>query len=299
MLSRHDARASSSHVWLAPDLALGFHQFDYIEGEYDGLAHTHAEYGIVMCLAGSVEVLYQDRRDIVRAGEILIVNPGEVHRCRFGVDQTTSKGFTLIVRPTGLYSVAEAMALPYSSASRRLRFVGKFQNPEAFALTLRLLEEYQEQRRGYGAMIEMMVRQILVYLLRSWPSEAVLPFELNQLPQLPWLQMHRATEYMNRHGKGAFRLSDLCGVVGLSPSRFIPLFRNSSGLSPHCYYNSLIVFKARRLFQLEHMSTKEAAFALGFKNVSHFCTLFHQVTGSTPKGDQGLGDVLSLESIGR
>jgi AraC-like DNA-binding protein len=48
------------------------------------------------------------------------------------------------------------------------------------------------------------------------------------------------------------------------------------------------------------MSTKEAAYALGFKNVSHFCTLFHQVTGSTPKGDQGLfEDVLSLDSIDR
>jgi AraC-like ligand binding domain len=147
MLSRHDVRASNSHVWLAPDLALGFHQFDYTEGEYDGLSHTHAEYGIVMCLAGSVEVLCQDRREVVRAGEILIVNPGEVHRCRSGVNQPKSKGFTLIVRPTVLYSVAEAMALPYSSTSQRLRFVGKFQNPEAFALILRLLEEYQELRR--------------------------------------------------------------------------------------------------------------------------------------------------------
>src|SRR5581483_7601199 len=121
--------------------------------------------------------------------------------------------------------------------------------------------------------------------LRSWPAEAVLPFELPQPPQLPWLHMHRATEYMNKYGKGAFRLSDLCGTVGLSPSRFIPLFKNSSGISPHSYYNSLIVFKARRLLQLEHMSTKEAAYALGFKNASHFCTLFHQVTGTTPKSD--------------
>src|SRR5581483_10142303 len=203
MLRRHPTSVSSSHVWLTPDLALGFHQFDYTEGEYDGLAHTHGEYGIIMCLAGSVEVLYESRREIVRAGEILIVNPGEVHRCRFGVDGPTSKGFTLIVRPSVLYSVIEAMALPYSSTSGRFRFLGKFQNPEAFALTLRLMDEYAEQRRGYGAMIEMMVRQILVYLLRSWPSEAVLPFELPQSPQLPWLHMHRATEYMNKYGKGA------------------------------------------------------------------------------------------------
>jgi len=92
-------------------------------------------------------------------------------------------------------------------------------------------------------------------------------------------------EYMNGHGKGAFRLSELCMDVGVSPSRFIPLFKNSAGISPHSYYNSLLVYKARRLLQVERCSTKEAAYALGFKSVSHFCALFHQLTGVTPKAD--------------
>jgi AraC family transcriptional regulator len=105
---------------------------------------------------------------------------------------------------------------------------------------------------------------------------------------LPWVHMHRAMEYMNGHGKGAFRLSELCTDVGVSPSRFIPLFKNSAGISPHSYYNSLLVYKARRLLQVERCSTKEAAYALGFKSVSHFCALFHQLTGVTPKADFAL-----------
>jgi AraC-like DNA-binding protein len=286
MQRRLDSQAPESYVWLTPDLILGFHYFDYKEGEYDGLPHTHAEYGIVMCLAGSVEVLYQDRREFVRSGEILIVNPGEVHRCRFGVDGPNSKGFTLIVRSSVLHAVAEAMALAHAATRRRMRFAGKFRNAEAFELTFRLIDEFQQQRRGFGPMIEMMVRQILIHLLREWPADAVLPLENPLAPQLPWLQMHRATEYMNCHGKGAFRLTELCDHVGVSASRFIPLFKNSSGISPHAYYNSLLVFKARKLLQVDQLTTKEAAYALGFKNVSHFCTLFHQLTGSTPKGER-------------
>lgn len=42
------------------------------ERSLDVLCHTYAEYGIVMCLAGSVEVLYEGRREFVRSGEILI-----------------------------------------------------------------------------------------------------------------------------------------------------------------------------------------------------------------------------------
>jgi AraC-like DNA-binding protein len=283
MFHRLHETVPNSRVWLTPDLALGFHQFEYNEGEYDGLSHTHPEYSIVMSLAGSVEVRYQKHRETLNPGEILVVNPGEVHRCRFGIDGPKSKGFTLIVHPSVLHSVLEAMALPYFGRNRPVRFAGKFKIPEAFEMTARLLEEFREQRRGYSAMIEMMVRQILMYLLRAWPPDAAVALQGSPCPQLSWLHMHRATEYMNEHGKGEFRLYELCGHVGVSASRFITLFRNSSGLNPHSYYNSLIVFKAQRLLEVEHLSTKEAAYALGFRNVSHFCTLFRQVTGDTPQ----------------
>lgn len=286
-----------SRVWLTPDLGLGFHQFDYAQTHYDGLAHTHGEYCIVICLSGSMEVLREQQRDLLRAGEILIVNPGDLHRCRFGVETPHASGFTLILRPTVLRPLLEAMSMPHCAFSRDVRFVGQFRNGEVLDLVAKLSREYREQQRGYATMAETLVRQILVHVLRSWPTDALVPFDYQFLPQLPWLHMHRATEYMNSHGKGAFRLTDLCAQVGLSPSRFIPLFKNSSGISPHNYYNSLLVLKARRLIQVEGSSTKETAYALGFKNVSHFCTLFHQLAGSTPKTDHGsIDDLLGATS---
>lgn len=269
---------------------MGFHQFGYLEHHYDGLAHTHGEYSIVMCTSGALEILRDRRRDVIEEGEILIVNPGEVHRCRFGLDHAKSCGITLIVRRAALRLVLEAVG--FRSLSTDFVFQGKVRNQDALALASTLVQEFEQARPGYLTMIESIVPQVLVHLFRSWPVESVLPCHLHLPPQLPWLQMHRVTEYMNSHGKASFRLSDLCMDVGVSPSRFIPLFRNSSGVSPHIYYNSLLVFKARRLLQLHGSSTKQAADALGFRNVSHFCNLFHQVTGKTPKSDTG-----SLDSL--
>jgi AraC-like DNA-binding protein len=260
---------------------MGFHQFGYMEHHYDGLAHTHGEYSIVMCTAGAIEILRGDRRDIMQEGEILIVNPGELHRCRFGLDNTQSCGVTLIVRRAALRSVLDTLG--FRSFSPDLLFNGKVRNQEAFALAGALVQEFAQARPGYLTMIESIVPQMLVHLLRSWPSDSVIPCEFHLQPQLPWLQMHRATEYMNSHGKATFRFSELCMNAGVSPSRFIPLFKNSSGTSPHIYYNSFLVFKARRLLHIEGSSTKETAHALGFRNVSHFCNLFHNVTGATPK----------------
>jgi AraC-like DNA-binding protein len=280
----HSAAYPTSRVWSTPDFSMGFHQFGYLEHHYDGLAHTHGEYSIVMCTSGAIEILRGDRRDVIQEGEILIVNPGEVHRCRFGLDRARSCGITLIVRRPALRAVLEAVG--FRSFSPDFLFTGKARNKEAFELAGTLVREFEQEQPGYVTIVESIVPQVLVHLFRSWPAGSVTPCEFRLPPQLPWLQMHRATEYMNSHGKGAFRFSDLCIDAGVSPSRFIPLFKNSSGVSPHIYYNSLLVFKARRLLQLEGSSTKEAAYALGFRNVSHFCNLFHHVTGNTPKADR-------------
>src|SRR5258708_4529373 len=144
-------------------------------------------------------------------------------------------------------------------------------------------------------MTESLAREILIHFLRSWPGGLILPAHLDITPQLAWLHMHKATEHMNSDGKGAFRLSALCTRIGVSPSRFSSLFKNSAGVSPHLYYNSLLVYKARRLLQEENCGTKEVALKLGFKSVSHFCALFHQITGVTPQSESPLRKMSILE----
>lgn len=285
-----DSNAVTSRVWLTPDLAFGFHYFSYSNTQYEGLAHTHPEYCVMLCLSGAIKVIHGNEPDVLRPGEILIVSPGKLHRCRFGLEDQQSRGLTFILRPVVLRSILEAMSLPCRALSRDFLFQGKARSEEAFELVPKLIEEFQEQRRGYVTMVDTLARQILIHLFREWRADAVLPLQRSTIPELPWPHMHRATEYMNAHGKGAFRLSELCTNVGVSPSRFIPLFKNSSGMSPHSYYNSLLVFKARRLLQAEGSSTKEAAYSLGFRNVSHFCSLFHQLTGCTPGSILAMSD---------
>lgn len=274
-----------SRTWFTPDLGLGCHYFRYTMSQYDGLAHMHGEYCFVACLSGEIDIGFRGREEIVQRGEFTIVNPGQIHQCRFGIGEDSSSGLTVIVRPSMLRALVGSMGFPLIATGREVRFRGKQGNSEASELISKVIDELQSQRQGRETLLELLLRQILVYVVRSWPASLIRLVELPLLPQLPWVQMHRATEFMNSHGKTSFRLTDLCVDVGLSASRFIPLFKNSSGISPHCYYNSLLVFKARRLLH-QRASTKEAAYALGFKNVSHFCALFHQLTGATPQADQ-------------
>jgi AraC-like DNA-binding protein len=277
-----------SLVWFTPEHELTLHSFGYGSDNDDGLPHTHSEYCIVICLRGYMEIVRSGERQVIRAGELVVVNPGEVHRCRFGVQEPRSEGLTLIITRRMMHQWMQFMAWPECGLAGDFLFVGKYSHPEAASIATKLVGELQEKGRGYSLMMESLAREILVHVLRSWPGDLMVVAHLSLAPQLPWLHMHKATEYMNRDGKGAFRLSALCTKLGVSPSRFTPLFKNSGGVSPHMYYNSLLVYKARRLLQEENCATKEVALKLGFKSVSHFCALFHQITGVTPQSESPL-----------
>jgi AraC-like DNA-binding protein len=276
---------ADSKVWIASDLSIGFHHFVYGRDQYDGLPHMHGEYCIVMCLAGSVQVLRGQNVDAIHPGELIVVNPGELHRCRFGVGEPRSEGFTLIVDRRLAKEFLAEMSLPNNSPAVFPKITGTIRDPEIRTNAYEMIDECIHQQRGFGIVVDALLRQMLVRVFRHWPKDLISPVRLKLSPQLRWLHMHKAMEFMNAYGKGTFRLSDLCAEVGVSHSRFNPLFKNSAGTNPHTFYNHLLVLKARRLLQDEQCSIKEVAYTLGFKNASHFCSLFHKLTGSSPRSD--------------
>jgi transcriptional regulator GlxA family with amidase domain len=171
-------------------------------------------------------------------------------------------------------------------ATSGLVFSEKLEDQELILSATKVLDECSAMRKGFDLIVELLAKQMLVHLLRTWPRDRISASTARLKPQLPWLYMHRATEYMNENGKAGFRLSRLCHEVGLSSSRFIPLFKSSAGMNPHTYYNNLLVFKARRMLVTEGCTTKETAYYLGFRNVSHFCALFHKLTGLSPQEER-------------
>lgn len=279
------APAGDSIVWQTPDLHLGTHVFSYASTQYDGLLHAHREYCIVISLDGITTIHIGDREEILLPGDTFVVNPGVSHRCSFGVDGCKSTGVTLLVSPAQMQELCDEMNGMLGAYSTPPFFEHKVRDSELVETAQKIALECSELRHGFQLVIELLAKQILVHLLRAWPREHIAEMKFKLAPQLPWIYMHRATEYMNSYGKGGFRLSDLCQVVGLSTSRFIPLFKASAGISPHTYYNHLLIFKARRLLKVEGCSTKEIAYALGFRNVSHFCSLYHKVTGASPRSE--------------
>jgi AraC-like DNA-binding protein len=274
----------ATRLWFSQAEEICLHSFRYSAGKVECLPHTHDEYNIIICLSGAIDCMIVDERQILTPGEVLVINPGEVHYATYPKEPVAAVGITLHVPESAMYRTIRRMRLPLNLEAGSLSFVGKAQDPSLLQFADEMLAELDERQNGFEMVAQALVTQLMVHLLRRCLSPVVLTPRRVLPRQLPSWQMVRAFEYMNACGKSSFKLSDLCSTAGTSASRFIQLFKNSVSLgqSPHEVYNQLLMSKAKRFLANPSSSVKEVSFELGFQNESHFCRVFRSYTGTTP-----------------
>jgi len=279
-------QATETRLWFYQEAEVCLHYFRYSARKHECLPHTHDEYNIIICLDGVIDCIVGGARQTLAPGEVLVVNPGELHWNSYPQEPTGAVGVTLHLSEAAMKRTIHQMRLPLNLESSSISFVGKARDAALLPFAEELLSELDERQNGFEMVAQALVVQLIVHLLRRCLSPMVQTPHRVLSRQLPSWQMVRAVEYMNGCGKSNFKLTDLCATVGTSASRFIQLFKNSTGtgMSPHEFYNRLLITKARKYLVDPSCSIKEAAFELGFQNESHFCRVFRKYTGTTPGG---------------
>lgn len=271
-----------SQFWFGPDLESGLHYLEYRPSEFDALPHVHGEFNITLCLEQGFEINSCGRSERLKAGDLIVINPGDPHFSNYGVGKLPTKGLTFFVPKRVMYALLTRIYPFKDWTSTEVRFSGKAHFPRALDLARELVEELDRRPAGCELMVECGITRFLVLLLRECLTpEFVEPSDLPQ--QLPSWQMIKAIEHMNAQGKAQLRIPELCRAIGSSPSRFIRLFSNSAGTTPAGYYNRLLMQKGAVMLEAG-CTNKEVAFALGFRNDSHFCVFFRKWSGLTPGG---------------
>lgn len=283
MLSERDPLELVPKFWFSPQSEVCLHRFRYRSGEMDSLPHTHDEYNVVFCLKPGLEYAVRGHREVLAPGDVLVINPGDLHNGRYGAAELDARGLTIHIPVRALRAILSKMRFPGDIDHNRIRFLDKVSDPSLIPLVEELIREIDRRQSGYEMIVDSIVLQIMVHLFRNLLRPSFQPGIIAEPRQLPSWQMVQALEYMNARGKSKFSLAELCTDLGTSTSRFIQLFKNSVGsVSPHVYYNRLIVEKAQKLLVSSDRAIKEIAYELGFQNESHFCKVFRSCAGTTP-----------------
>ncbi len=157
-----------------------------------------------------------------------------------------------------------------------------------------LLTELSEPALGTKALVETLMKQCLVYVLRRLAER--------QDPRLPWLsaaenpKLGAAVEAMLSQPGRAHSVEDLAALAGMSRSAFSAHFTQAFGQSPHGFLTESRLRQAAHFLATTGLPVKTIAGKIGYRSRSNFSRAFKAKYGVDPAGyRQGAGRGAELE----
>jgi AraC family transcriptional regulator len=128
---------------------------------------------------------------------------------------------------------------------------------------------------------ESLVNTLVAHLLRHY-STAGERFQ-HYLGGLPKHKLRRVTEFIEENLERDLTLAEIAEIAELSPFHFARSFKQATGSTPIHFLTQRRIDLAKRLLVESELPIVEIGLRAGFKNQSHFTTLFRKVTAMTPK----------------
>ena len=213
----------------------------------------------------------------VRAGEILVIQPGEAHgasgfvleRCihywmkfRVPAKQKSFLGLDAEMSKSVIHSLRTLPVRQFKASPR----VG-----EMFEEILDILNSGLTDAKRLS-----LVSRILVWITLVVESTQQTPrAELNA-------EVDAAARWMRENPTEKFDVEGYADEVGTSSSRFRRCFREQMGVPVHDYFLEIKVEEARQMLANTDRTITEIAFALDFSSSQYFSTVFKRYTTLTP-----------------
>jgi AraC-like DNA-binding protein/quercetin dioxygenase-like cupin family protein len=226
--------------------------------------HSHDEYGVGVMLAGAQRSWSGRGQVEACAGDVITVNPGEVHD---GMAIGASRKWAMLYLDTRkVTSIAADI------------FEGKQAESEFTAPVIwnrraakRFAASYAAQAKGYeDAMDEQLILLLAELLSDAKLSKVGVPQRIDHVKQ-----------QIDDDPAGSHRLEDLARICGGSRFKTLRGFTTLTGLTPHSYIIQRRLELAKSLIR-RGVGLAEAGSEAGFADQSHFHRAFVRRFGMTP-----------------
>ena len=128
---------------------------------------------------------------------------------------------------------------------------------------------------------ESLIQTLTLHLLRNYSNAKLISENTNG--GLSGYKLRRVQEFIRENLETDLSLSEIAAVAGLSQYHFARAFRASTNLTPQQYVMRQRIERAKELLAEDDLPIVQISLQTGFKNQSHFTTLFRKYTKFTPK----------------
>lgn len=242
------------------------------EGRSDSYdKHAHETFCIGAITAGASNFVMAGMQHHVDAGELVIINPGQVHIC--SPDDDLPWAFCMLYVDTSWLAALQAE-------------LGQQKNPEFQAYTSPVSDNvflYEGLLDLYQTLIdpdtELLSKQgsVIQYFSEVHKHLQSATAELH----LENARLKLAADFIHAHCTQDLSLDDISAHAGLSASYLFRAFRKQYDMTPHAYLiNRRVQYAQEKLRQ--GASIADAALEAGFADQAHFQRVFKRLLAATP-----------------
>jgi AraC-like DNA-binding protein len=236
---------------------------------YEFARHFHRVPAIGVVDRGFMSSYLRRGNHVLGAGTVLLLNPGEIHAPAPAGE--LGWGLRMFYLEEKLFAAASL-----NFASQTLRFQRPFVQDKELASNLFQLH-LELEGDGDTLRFESLLLAIFSRLAERH-SEAVGDFPEYKFDTA---RIDSARQYLEAHYKERIGVNELAEVSALSPSHFLRMFRDTTGLTPHAYLIQFRIEMATSLLS-RGASFADVANATGFTDQSHFTRQLKRILGVTP-----------------
>lgn len=232
--------------------------------------HTHEQFGIGLIFAGAQKSLSGRGMVEAEAGDIITVNPNEVHD---GMPIGDGRSWRILYFDpaivTGLSAESSAGGAGRSEIPHPV-----IRNAAIAARFQRLFRAVTDDKAMDGLLREELLLQLVADVMRERAEQE----DRTAVPA----SIRAARDLIDDDPLASVSLADLSRESGLSRFQVLRGFARVTGLTPHAYLLQARIHIARRLIA-QGMPLAEAAFASGFADQSHMTRVFVRKYGLSPR----------------
>ncbi len=262
-----------------------FEIFHYRDAKFEGVAvHQHDFYEVYFFISGNVEYSVEGKSYLLKEGDLLLINPLELHQPRIGPDQNPYERIVLWINKTYLSrlctnntSLSQCFDNTNPQHTNLLRLTKAQQNYISSKLS-ELIEETRSAHYGSDLAAEAILTRFLVELNRlTLSSEKKVDTDKTTTPLVS-----EVLSYINQHYCEKISLSTIADEFFVSKYYLSHAFHSVVGTSVNRYITLKRLINAKQMLS-SGIKPTTAAIHCGFNDYAGFYRAFTAEYGITPK----------------
>lgn len=235
--------------------------------------HWHERLELAMIHSGKMRVVLGDETVDICAGDLLIVNPGQLHG-GFATEEGVSYT-TIMFEPTTLLNNSQAsMDLINPLIRRAVSFHNQTSHPNVIQAVQQLID--------YATVVDisapLLVQGKTYELLGMMYHYSMRPLSTEPMDDD---RFRAVLAYINEHYCSALTTRMLSDKFGYEESYFCRRFKSITDMTFTRYILLLRLEKAQKLLCSKQIRTRDLAASCGFTDVGYFCRCFKKHFGKS------------------